>query len=444
VQLVAAGAIVRMPNYMRLQSSSGSSSEGADQLDTGTIEETPTGQSFFSPLQSVVGFNGTVHGSFDAYIASLPPKTNQFISDERFQRFVCILKGDDLETDNAQLKRDREKLFNTKELGPKAQNGTRFPYGKWEVQPCVDTRTGESIDRPKRENTYKGGKQAMVPASECEAVIHKVHTLGGHKGQERTWKDIVGSYHGIPQDLVKAYVKNCSCTSARTGRAWKRKRAGTAMWAPSAWFRVEADLIDMTYQPSVSEGKVCTYILQIIDQKTLFTLLAPLETKTAREVSKHLYRWFAEHGVPQVLHTDNGGEFTGTILVTELRRFFPSLRITTGASRKPWVQGCVEQAHNAGYTYLHHLWIYHGEIFNWAELLPSVAYMHNTAVQTHKSKSPLFQRGGRDSRLVNADTLAADAITPEDECRRRFDPEFGMAGRTGLPERVEQRRLRVS
>ena len=103
MQLVAAGVIVRMPNYMRLQSSSGSSSKGADQLDTGTIEETPTGQSFFSLLQSVVGFNGTVHGSFDAYIASLPPKTNQFISDERFQRFVCILKGDDPETDNAQL-----------------------------------------------------------------------------------------------------------------------------------------------------------------------------------------------------------------------------------------------------------------------------------------------------------------------------------------------------
>ena len=86
---------MRMPNYMRLQSSSGSSSEGADQLDTGTIEETPTGQSIFSPLQSGVGFNGTVYSSFDAYIASLPSKNNQFISDERFQRFVCILKGDD-------------------------------------------------------------------------------------------------------------------------------------------------------------------------------------------------------------------------------------------------------------------------------------------------------------------------------------------------------------
>jgi hypothetical protein len=76
------------------------------------------------------------------------------------------------------------------------------------------------------------------------------------------------------------------------------------MWAPSAWFRVEADLIDMTEQPTRSEGKTYQYILQ----------------------------------------------------------------------------GCVEQAHNAIYSYLHHLRSFRGDGFNWAELLPSVTYMHNTAV----------------------------------------------------------------
>jgi hypothetical protein len=107
--------------------------------------------------------------------------------------------------------------------------------------------------------------EAMVPASECGAVIHKVHTRGGHKGQERAWRDIAGAYHGISQDLVKAYVKNCLCISARAGRAAKRKRACTAMWAASAWFRVEGELIDMTDEPSMSEEKVYAYILQIID-----------------------------------------------------------------------------------------------------------------------------------------------------------------------------------
>ena len=89
------------------------------------------------------------------------------------------------------------------------------------------------------------------------------------------------------------------------------------------------------------------------------------------------------------------------------------------------MQGCVEQAHSAVYSSLHHLRSFHGDAFNWTELLPSVAYMHNTAVQTHKSESPMFQRDGRDNRLANADTLVTNEVLHEDEYRRRFDASFG-------------------
>lgn len=132
-------------------------------------------------------------------------------------------------------------------------------------------------------------------------------------------------------------------------------------------------------------------------------------------MSKHLYRWFAEHGVSHVLHTDNGREFTGTVLVKELQRLLPSLRITTGASRKPRVQGCVEQAQNAVYSYLHPIRSFHGDSFNWAELLPSVTYKYNTAVQAHKFESSIFQQDGRDSRLFNADTLVTNEVLHEDK-----------------------------
>ena len=85
----------------------------------------------------------------------------------------------------------------------------------------------------------------------------------------------------------------------------------------------------MRDQLTQSEGKVYTYILQIINQMTLITLLAPLESKKAREVSKHLNCCYVANSVPQMLHINNGGEFTRTVLLTELRGFFPSLRITT-------------------------------------------------------------------------------------------------------------------
>jgi len=142
-------------------------------------------------------------------------------------------------------------------------------------------------------------------------------------------------------------------------------------------------------------------------------------------VSKHLYRWFAEHGVSHVLQTVNGREFTGTVLVKELQRLFPSLRITTGASRKPRMQACVEQAHIAVYSYPHHIRSFHGDSFNWAELLPSITYMYNTAVQAHKFESSIFQQDRRDSRLLNADTLVIDEVLHEDKYRRRFNASVG-------------------
>ena len=57
---------------------------------------------------------------------------------------------------------------------------------------------------------------------------------GADKGQEHTWKDIAPAYLGIPQELVKVYVRTFQSTAARAGPRARRKRAGTAMWAPSA------------------------------------------------------------------------------------------------------------------------------------------------------------------------------------------------------------------
>jgi len=114
--------IVHMPQHMRLPGGNSSDDNDDEQLDHSTIEHAQGTheQTFFNPLQSVIALNGTVHSSFGAYTASLQGNKSHEISDERFQRFVCILKGDTPETDLAQLKRDREKLFNIpRSSGPK-------------------------------------------------------------------------------------------------------------------------------------------------------------------------------------------------------------------------------------------------------------------------------------------------------------------------------------
>ena len=42
---------------------------------------------------------------------------------------------------------------------------------------------------------------------------------GADKGQEHAWKDIAPAYHGIPQELVKVYVRTFQSTAAGLDRA---------------------------------------------------------------------------------------------------------------------------------------------------------------------------------------------------------------------------------
>jgi len=114
------------------------------------------------------------------------------------------------------------------------------------------------------------------------------------------------AYKGVSQDMVKAYVRHCACNQERAAPPVKRKRQGTAQSAPSAWFRIELDLISMEGEPCSFDCKTYSYILRARDQYSAFNLLAPLETRTCTEVASHLLRWFCEHGPPKVLHMDQG------------------------------------------------------------------------------------------------------------------------------------------
>jgi len=385
-------------------------------------------QEAFQPMRRVVGSEGNVYRGFDEYVDALPKRNSYIIPDGRFARFVSILRGEE-QQDKQREQRDRERLFNPKELGPKLDDGSHVPPGRWELYNDFDARTGDPKVRPKRRNNVTGGLQAMVPASEIEAVIWRAHALGGHKGLAKTWADIQGAYAGIPQALVKVFVRNCSCSQRKaSAMPVKRKRAGLAQASPAAWFRVQADLMSMADQPCLWKGRRWQYILQAVDHRTGFTLLAPLQRKTAEEVAENLYRWFCEHGPPQILHTDNGGEFAGWALIDALREHWPSLRLVMGQSRAPWTQGAVEQAHQTVYSLLRELREQEPDpsAVCWAEKLPLVAYMMNTSVQSGKAESPLFQRDGRESRLGNADSLVTAEPINEEEYRRFFDANFGL------------------
>lgn len=102
--------------------------------------------------------------------------------------------------------------------------------------------------------------------------------------------------------------------------------------------RGQVDLIDMQSMPD-GEFK---WILVYQDHLTKFCVLRPLPNKTAAGVAKELHAIFCLLGAPHVLQSDNGREFTATV-VEQLALRHRGMKIVHGQPRHPQSQGSVER-----------------------------------------------------------------------------------------------------
>ena len=86
------------------------------------------------------------------------------------------------------------------------------------------------------------------------------------------------------------------------------------------------------------------YIGHIVDHFTKFRIIFPLKTKTAAEVAENIEkRYFAYFGIPRIIHTDNGTEFTNSLLKCLVRLWPGKCKFVTGRPGHSQSQGSVEQ-----------------------------------------------------------------------------------------------------
>lgn len=95
--------------------------------------------------------------------------------------------------------------------------------------------------------------------------------------------------------------------------------------------RIQIDLKEYTLYEDDNDGY--KYQLTVVDHFSGFPWAFPLYTKTAAEVASHLMKLFLEYGPPNILHSDNGGEF-----VNEIINYFSKLfnfKIANGKAYNP-------------------------------------------------------------------------------------------------------------
>ena len=73
--------------------------------------------------------------------------------------------------------------------------------------------------------------------------------------------------------------------------------------------QVQIDLINLSCQSVEYEGKVYRYVLLVMNVFSRFHWLSPLQRKSPHHVAEQLFKMFSEHGPPDRVQSDNGGEF---------------------------------------------------------------------------------------------------------------------------------------
>ena len=105
------------------------------------------------------------------------------------------------------------------------------------------------------------------------------------------------------------------------------------------------------------------WIMVYQDHLTKYCVLRPLTSKRAAEVAFQLMDIFLLLGAPQILQSDNGSEFTASV-ITELKVLWPDLLMVHGKPRHPQSQGSVERL-NCDVKYMLIAWLGDNNSTDW-------------------------------------------------------------------------------
>ncbi len=240
--------------------------------------------------------------------------------------------------------------------------------------------------------------QVMVPhnISAIRSVIQANHDApnAGHFGRKRTQARIEQGYHW-PKMMrdVTVFVQSCkSCQRQKTVAPHPKNRPLNPSLPSIPNGRVNIDLIGPL--PTTEKGHV--YACVMIDQFTKWTAAVPISNKGEEAVTDAIYQnWYNKLGIPFEIQTDQGSEFTNTLLARINARMGVVQRTTT--PYYPQGNGLVERFNR---TLKNSLSAYCEEFpGTWDNYIDGVTFAYNTSVNKQTGYTPFFLVHGREARL---------------------------------------------
>lgn len=161
-----------------------------------------------------------------------------------------------------------------------------------------------------------------VPTGLTHGLIANTHepTVRSHCGMGKTIAAL-RQYFYWPKMVaqVREYVNNCVvCKETKAPNRILRPPMGAETITHRPWQKIYMDFIGPF--PRSKQGN--SFIFIVLDHLTKFVVLKPMRNATSANVIKFLEsEIFHKFGVPQMVHTDNGKQFTSSDFEMFLRRY---------------------------------------------------------------------------------------------------------------------------
>ncbi|CAF4558114.1 unnamed protein product [Rotaria sp. Silwood2] len=220
----------------------------------------------------------------------------------------------------------------------------------------------------------------IVTVESYYTVLNDVHEKTGHGSRDKMRHEVSQHYYWIPSTIIDLYLTCCVACQLR--KSVKSHVVSTAIISLGFLTRLQMDLIDLRTRP---DGEY-QWILHCRDHFSKFSWAFPMKTKEARFVAEHLVSLFYQFGPCKILQSDNGKEFTASV-IKDLKIVWPGLVIINGRPRHPQSQGLVERG-NATLCDVLGKFMTDRNTTHWTTCLPPVVYSLNTSLARGVNMTP--------------------------------------------------------
>ena len=227
--------------------------------------------------------------------------------------------------------------------------------------------------------------QIVLPYAFRERVLSEAHDnlLSGHLGIKKTLDRVSKSFFwpSMKKDVTR-YVKTCAVCQ-RTGKPNQvipkaPLRPIAALGEPFA--EIVVDVVGPL--PKSKSGHV--YILTMIDRVSRYPEAIPIRNFSSKIVVRELTRFFTHFGLPKVIQTDNGSNFTSKVFRDNMKRL--GINHSTSTPYHPESQGSVERFHQTLKSMLKKYCL--DNISVWDELVPYLLFAVRSSVNESVGLSP--------------------------------------------------------